>query len=100
MSQPEKTRWGLVSTTGVLTGFGHGFVAFAVSALLKPLALDLDTGRGAVSTAIGLGRLVSGVSSPFVGRITDATGPRWIVAAGMLITALGLFLLGFVQSEV
>lgn len=99
MNQNKGKRWGLISTTGVLTGFGHGFAAFAVSALLKPLALDLDTGRGAVSTAIGLGRLVSGLASPIVGRITDAHGPRLIVVAGMLLSALGLFALGFIRSE-
>lgn len=99
MTERPRTRWGLVSTTGVLTGFGHGFAAFAVSALLKPLALDLDTGRGAISTAIGLGRLVAGMVSPLVGRITDAWGPRLIVAGGMLLSAIGLFALGFIRSE-
>ena len=54
MSDSDRKRWALVTTTGVLTGVGHGFAAFAVSALLKPLALDLETGRGAVSIAIGL----------------------------------------------
>ncbi len=100
MTTPKLARWGLVSTTGVLTGFGHGFAAFAVSALLKPLALDLDTGRGVVSTAIGLGRLVSGLASPTIGRITDANGPRLIVMAGMVVSAIGLFLLAFIRSEI
>lgn len=99
MSQGQRTRWGLVSATGVLTGFGHGFVAFAVSVLLNPLATDLGTGRGVISTAIGLGRLVSGVTSPIVGRITDLFGPRWIVVCGMVLMALGLVGLGFVRSE-
>lgn len=100
MSRSKGARWGLVSTTGVLTGFGHGFAAFAVSALLKPLALDLDTGRGAVSTAIGLGRLVGGFAAPVIGRITDAKGPRVIVVCGMLLSAIGLFVLSFVRSEI
>lgn len=91
--------WRLVAATGVLTGFGHGFVAFAVSALLKPIAFDLETGRGAVSTAIGLGRLASGVASPLVGRITDRAGPRGIVVGGMVLTAAGLAVLSQVQSE-
>lgn len=100
MTKTKTARWGLVTTTGVLTGFGHGFAAFAVSALLKPIAIDLDTGRGAISTAIGLGRLVAGVSSPLVGRLTDENGPRWVVVGGMLIAALGLFALSFVRNEI
>jgi MFS family permease len=100
MTISPKARWGLVSTTGVLTGFGHGFAAFAVSALLKPLALDLDTGRGAISTAIGLGRLIAGLASPLIGKIADARGPRGIVIGGIITAALGLFALGFVQNEI
>lgn len=100
MTDRPKARWGLVTTTGVLTGFGHGFAAFAVSALLKPIAIDLDTGRGAISTAIGLGRLVSGLSSPLIGRLTDQNGPRWVVVGGMLIAALGLFVLSLVRTEI
>ena len=100
MTRSNRARWGLVSTSGVLTGFGHGFAAFAVSALLKPMALDLDTGRGAISTAIGLGRFVAGMASPSIGRITDAYGTRLIVIAGMVVSAIGLFLLAAVRSEI
>lgn len=100
MSGTRHARWGLVTTTGVLTGFGHGFAAFAVSALLKPLALDLETGRGAISIAIGLGRLIAGLASPVIGRIADARGPRGIVIGGMLTSAIGLFALAFVRDEI
>ncbi len=100
MTRSNRARWGLVSTSGVLTGFGHGFAAFAVSALLKPMALDLETGRGAISTAIGLGRFVAGMASPSIGRITDAYGTRPIVIAGMVVSAIGLFLLAAVRSEI
>jgi len=100
MTDHLNRRWGLVATTGALTGFGHGFAAFAVSSLLKPLALDLDTGRGAISIAIGLGRLIAGLASPIIGRIADARGPRGIVIAGMLLSALGLFALAFIQNEI
>jgi len=100
MKTSARARWGLVSTSGVLTGFGHGFAAFAVSALLKPMALDLDTGRGAISTAIGLGRFVAGMASPSIGRFTDAYGTRLIVMAGMVLSAIGLFMLSIVRSEI
>lgn len=99
MTEPRRFGWGLIATTGILTGMGHGFVAFAVSALLKPIALDLDTGRGMVSTAIGLGRLASGLVSPLVGRAADRSGPRRVVTLGMVLTAIGLVVLGFAQTE-
>ena len=100
MTPERRSAWRLVTTTGILTGFGHGFVAFAVSALLKPISLDLETGRGLVSTAIGLGRLASGAVSPLVGRLADRLGPRPVVVAGMILTAIGLCTLGFVQREI
>lgn len=98
MTTSAKARWGVVSATGVLTGLGHGFGAFAVSALLKPLALDLDTGRGAISTAIGLGRLVSGLASPLVGHATDRWGTRWVCATGIVVTAIGLMMLAMTND--
>lgn len=91
-------RWSLVATTGVLTGFGHGFAAFAVSALLKPVAVDLDTGRGAISIAVGLGRLFGGLASPSIGRATDNYGSRRVVIGGMLVAVFGLLCLAFVQN--
>lgn len=100
MSHPPRQGWGLVAATGILTGMGHGFVAFAVSALLKPIALDLETGRGVVSTAIGLGRLASGLVSPLVGRVADLSGPRLVVILGMILTAIGLVVLGFARTEI
>lgn len=81
-----------------MTGLGHGFAAFAVSALLKPIAADLDAGRGAVSIAIGLGRAVSGVASPLIGRAADGLGATRVATSGMALTALGLAALGFVDS--
>lgn len=91
--------WRLAGTTGALTGIGHGFVAFAVSALLKPIAGELDLGRAAVSAAVGLGRLVAGLASPAAGRVSDLISPRYVVCAGMLVTALGLFATGLVQAQ-
>ncbi|UJQ94861.1 MFS transporter [Mariluticola halotolerans] len=74
-------------------------MAFAVSALLKPIAGELDLGRAAVSAAVGLGRLVAGLTSPAAGRISDLVSPRYVVFAGMIVTAIGLFATGLVQAQ-
>jgi len=97
--RPDRRGWIVVGASGGLTGIGHGFVAFAVSILLKPIAADLDLGRAAVSTAIGLGRLVSGLSAPLVGRAVDSLPPARVIAAGMVLTAAGLVAMRFVEGE-
>jgi EmrB/QacA subfamily drug resistance transporter len=39
------------------------------------------------------------VCSPFAGRVSDRTEPRWIASLGMAITAAGLLLLGTVSAD-
>lgn len=90
--------WVVVGGSGVLTGLGHGFVAFAVSALVKPLSEELGIGRGSVSSAIGMGRLVSGLAAPVAGAVADRYGPIRSVLLGLLLTALGFFLLRSIAS--
>lgn len=90
----------LVGTSGALTGLGHGFVAYAVSALLKPLAEDLALGRGGVSLAVGMGRVVSGACAPVAGRSADRWGSRPVVIAGLAVTGAGLAAMALVQGQV
>lgn len=96
--QGRRPPWLIVGGTGALTGLGHGFVAFAVSSLVKPLADELGVGRGSVSSAIGVGRLVSGLAAPIAGAIADRFGPIRSVLLGLLLSAAGFFLLRHIAS--
>jgi len=97
-SVKARRKWFVTGASGLLTGIGHGFVQFAVSALLKPLAADLDMSRAGVSSAIALGRLVSGFISLVAGHSVDRWGARRVVAAGTLVMAMGLALMTQVAS--
>lgn len=97
-SVKTRRKWSVVGASGLLTGVGHGFVQFAVSALLKPIAADLDMSRAGVSSAISLGRLVQGVMSLLAGHSVDQWGARRVVAAGTMVMALGLAAMSFVTS--
>lgn len=99
LANSRESKWALVATSGALTGIGHGFVSFAVSALLKPVAADLELGRTVVSAAVGMGRLVGGIAAPIVGQAVDRLSPRWVVATGMVITAIGLAATGMVSNQ-
>ena len=95
----ERAKWTLVGATGMLTGIGHGFAAYAVSVLLKPIAGELELSRATVSAAVGMGRLVAGVTAPLVGRAVDLMSPGIVVAAGMVLTSAGLAATGAVAAE-
>lgn len=90
--------WVVVGSSGALTGLGHGFVAFAVSALVKPLSDELGVGRGSVASAIGVGRLVSGLAAPMAGAVADRYGPLRSVLLGLALSAVGFFLLRSIAS--
>ena len=83
----------------MLTGIGHGFAAYAVSVLLKPIAGELQLSRATVSAAVGMGRLVAGVTAPLVGRAVDIMSPGLVVAVGMVLTSAGLVATGSVGGE-
>lgn len=93
-------RWGVVGASGALTGVGQGFVAFAISSLVKPIAGDLAVGRGTVSMAIGLGRLMSGLLAPVAGHLSDRFGPRLPIISGMFLLALGLALMTLIKTAI
>lgn len=93
-----RRKWAIVVTSGVLTGLGHGFVQTGVSALLKPVAADLDMSRAGVSSAIALGRLVGGIMSFVSGHSVDRWGSRRVVLAGTILLALGCLLVSGVTS--
>ena len=55
-----------------------------------------DTGwkRSQVALAVTAGTWASGLTTPFIGRLSDRYGPRWLMPLGSLLAAISLFLLG------
>lgn len=97
-AKQTRRKWSVVGATGLLTGLGHGFGQVAVSAMLKPIAEDLDLSRGAVSSAFSTGRLVQGGMSLIAGHAVDRLGSRRVVAVGTLIMAIGLVIVAQASS--
>ena len=59
-----------------------------------------DTGwsRSTIGVAAGTGVLASGLVAPFVGRLADRYGARWLVPSGTLILGVCLFSFVWVHS--
>ena len=87
------TGWWSVLFIGVISGLGHGFNMYGLSVFFKDIADELGLNRAFTSLAAGIGRLEGGITSPFVGWLSDKIGPRWIVIVGTLIAGIGMIIM-------
>ena len=62
----------------------------AFSLMFPPIVAEFGWERGLAAGAFSFGFLVSALCSPVVGRLMDRRGPRFVIEAGVLITAAGL----------
>ena len=70
----------------IFVSLGFGYNAYGISALFKPIALELGFNRANTSIAAGIGRFQGGFEAPIAGWITDRYGPKWIVFIGILLS--------------
>ncbi len=91
------------------TPFYYGWLVLAITALATFAATGLsqvvlggiqvyitdDTGlsNSTVSFAASVGTWCSGLLAPFIGRLADRYGPRWLMPFGLVITGAGFFVL-------
>jgi DHA2 family multidrug resistance protein len=63
---------------------------------LLPIFLQTLVGYTTFQTGLWLmpGAVTVGLTMPFAGRLADRYGPRWLVTAGILLTASSLFIYG------
>ncbi|MBN1255490.1 MAG: MFS transporter [Deltaproteobacteria bacterium] len=90
--------WWVVLVTGIVSGLSMGFYVYGISALFKPIALELGLTRAATSGAAGIGIMAGGLLAPLVGRIVDTFGPRQPILGGLFLFVAGLILMNFVSS--
>ena len=89
----------LLRDRGVQTAAGAALIAAAAWGLLEPilpLRLEEEFGfsPGGVGLLFGAATLVYGISAPLVGMLADRWGARRTIAAGVVLTALALPLVG------
>ncbi len=78
----------LALSFSAIAAYGALFYAFALIA--PPMAEELGWSRSAVFAGFSLTLLVSGVLAPFVGRIIDRDGGRFVLTCGALLAAISL----------
>lgn len=88
----------LLGALGVTQIVSWGSVYYAFALLLDPLQRELGAGKGAVAGAFSTALLVSGLCTPWIGRVIDRQGGRKVMTAGSLAAALLLAMLSRVES--
>ena len=88
-----------------LVVFGLGGLRMVFGVWVRPLEAEFQVDRAAISLVASLSLLVFGLGQPLLGRQVDVRGPRLIVSASVLVSALGVIVasqmssyLGFVAA--
>jgi len=89
--------WILIATFFCLFIYaGCGFYAFSL--FVRPLQADFGWGRGEIMAAFTILFLVSGMASPFIGKVVDRYGARRVISIGATIVGLGFILLSVMSN--
>jgi predicted MFS family arabinose efflux permease len=96
-----KPGWGLVFGSALaLTVCTGPVIQFSFAVFMKPVADGLATDRGTLALAPALGLLLVSLVTPIVGLLIDRLGLRRIVPLSVVLTAIGLALLGMLSNSV
>jgi len=75
-----------------------GLAFYAFSPFVIPLQTEFGWSRGGIMTAVTILFLVSGIASPYIGRLVDRYGARMTTCGGALVTGLGFASLNQMHS--
>ena len=78
--------------------FASGFSFWSFGLYIGPLEDEFGWSRAQVSVGFSVALLVSGITSPFVGRWIDVRGPRSSILVGALLASLTYLLLAVTSS--
>ena len=62
------------------------------------IAQDMEWDRKTIALAATLGTWTSGMTMPFIGRLVDRFGPRWMMLSAAILVGLGLIFLSESQT--
>jgi predicted MFS family arabinose efflux permease len=80
----------LALLAGFLVLFIGGGARFTIGLTLKPIVEYFDWGRSDLGLAVAAFQVVSAITLFLAGYLTDRIGPRSILIAGMLVSAIGI----------
>jgi sugar phosphate permease len=66
--------------------------------MLRPMTEEFGWSRTEATTAISLGTIGTGFASPFIGRLADRLGPRFLVPVGGALLSVAFFMIAGVSA--
>src|SRR5882762_10058342 len=88
----------LVLAAGFFLLFVSGGARFAIGLTLKPMAEEFGWGRSELGGAVGLFQIVSAICMFVSGRLVDRMSLRAVLQGGIVISAIGIGLMGLVSA--
>lgn len=82
--------WVIVACAMVINATSSWMSPFTFAFFIGPMGEDLGWSRGEMSFALTFRLVTAGVAGPFLGRLTDHFGTRWIGAGAGLIAGISV----------
>jgi predicted MFS family arabinose efflux permease len=98
LSDSPPDRRVVVAALGVTQILAWGSTFYLLAVLGQPIARETGWTYDRVIAGMSVALLVAGAVSPFVGRAIGERGGRPVLAAGAVMLALGLLLLGLARN--
>ncbi|NQU07211.1 MAG: MFS transporter, partial [Candidatus Abyssubacteria bacterium] len=91
--------WYIVAVGFVVNFFIFGISVNTFTVYVTPLQESLGWSRAQVTVAMGLAPLAMGAASPFIGRLIDRIGARFVMAAGAAVVGVGTMMLARTETR-
>jgi MFS family permease len=88
----------LALTLGITQLLAWGTTYYVPATMIGPIAEELGASRTVLLGAFSWAVLIAGFCAPAIGRFIDRHGGKPVLAAGQVVTAVGLVALSFTQS--
>lgn len=88
----------MVLACGFVVLFIGGGTRFAVGLTLKPIVEEFGWPRAALGEAVAAFQLVSAGAMFFAGRLADRASPRLVLTLGLVVSGIGIGLMGFATA--
>ncbi len=100
MNQKAKSPWWVVlgALLGLMVGNGP-IMQFTFGVFVKPLTEAFATDRGAISGALLMGLVATGIATPIVGRLVDRHGTRRVALPAIVLFAVCMVAIGLVADS-
>ncbi len=95
--KPTRAAWAVLGLCFALALLGRG-MGETFTVFLLPISNDFGWARADVISIYALASLSMGLSSPFVGRLFDFSGPRAVYGLGLLLLGAGVSLAAFANT--